>query len=71
MSNNAPHVQRMIDEQIDLSDKLGKLEAFILANPVFKQLSKDRQKLMRQQYDAMHLYNGILKERISLEQVNN
>jgi uncharacterized protein YdcH (DUF465 family) len=62
------HVQRMLDEQSELSDKVGKLETFILTNPVFKQLSKERQRLMRQQYDAMSLYNNILKERVALEQ---
>jgi len=62
------HVQRMLDEQAELSDKVGKLETFILTNQMFKQLSKDRQRLMRQQYDAMSLYNNILKERIALEQ---
>lgn len=62
-----PHVQRMIDEQKDLSEKVGKLEVFILSNPAFKSLDERRQRLMRQQYDAMNLYRQILAERIDLE----
>lgn len=62
-----PHVQRMIDEQKELSDKVGKLEAYILSNPHFKTLDNHRQRLMRQQYDAMNLYRQILAERIELD----
>jgi len=61
------YVLRLQTELNDLNDKRGKLEVFILSSPVFKALSERKKRLMRQQYDAMTLYAGILKERMDLE----
>ena len=63
------HVQRMHEERNELKGKIGKLETFILSNPFFKGLEEKKQRLMRQQYDAMQLYCAILQERIELEEL--
>ncbi|MDU1575410.1 MAG: hypothetical protein E6868_19425 [Pantoea sp.] len=65
------HLQRMHEESNELKDKVGKLEAFILTNPFFKGLDEKKQRLLRQQYDAMQIYSAILSERISLEEVTS
>ncbi|WP_191938380.1 hypothetical protein IFU37_014830 [Pantoea agglomerans] len=61
------HIQRMHEESNELNDKIVKLETFILRNPFFKGLDENKQRLMRQQHDAMQTYSTILSERISLE----
>ena len=61
------HVERMVTEREELSEKVTKLEEFILNNPVFGALPECKRILLEKQFEAMVTYEGILTERISLE----
>lgn len=63
-----PHVERMVTEREELSEKVTKLEEFILHNPVYGNLPECKQVLLQKQFEAMVTYEEILTERISLEQ---
>ena len=63
-----PHVERMVTEREELSEKVTKLEEFILNNPVFGTLPECKRILLEKQFEVMVTYEGILTERISLEQ---
>ena len=58
------HVQRMIDEHEQLSDRTGKLHEFIDRSPIFLGLAPDDQALMRAQFGAMTSYLCVLGMRI-------
>lgn len=60
-----PHQQRVIDEKRELDERLSKLDAFILDNPLYLQLSTDEQDRLSRQSKAMAAYSGILDERIA------
>ena len=55
----------MLDEKRELDERLSKLDAFILDNPLFAKLSSDEQELLARQSMAMAVYSGILDERIA------
>ena len=59
------HQQRVLDEKRELDERLSKLDAFILDNPLFAKLSSDEQELLARQSMAMAVYSGILDERIA------
>ena len=58
------HVERMLNEQKELCEKIGKLSDFISRNPIFDNLSKDEQYDMKLQLGAMELYSNVLQHRI-------
>ena len=58
------HVERMLNEQVELCEKIGKLGEFISKNPIFDNLSKDEQYDMLLQHKAMSMYRDILQHRI-------
>lgn len=60
----APHQLRVIQERKDLGDKLDKLRAFI-GQDLFKTLPVDEQDRLKQQFDFMNSYYGILNKRIA------
>lgn len=55
---------RLIIERDELSDKLGKLDAFLLTDAKLN-LSDRAQQLLNEQSSVMHDYLGILNERIA------
>ena len=59
-----PHVERMLNEQKELCEKIEKLGDFISKNPIFDKLPKDEQYDMKTQLGAMVLYSSILQHRI-------
>ena len=59
-----PHQQRVVDEQIELLDKLTKLRSFLTID-FFKTLEEDDQKDLKDQEIIMTDYNNILLKRIS------
>ena len=59
-----PHEQRMIEEAVQLKERLDKLSGFITANELFHSLSAREQKRMRMQCAAMEIYFLALSERI-------
>ena len=59
-----PHVERMLKEQEELTDRMIKLGNFISENPIFDTLSKDEQSDMYLQLQSMSMYNTILSRRI-------
>ena len=61
------HVERMLNEQVELCKKILKLGDFITDNNIFKTLSKDEQYDMKLQFDAMTIYRDILQHRIDRE----
>ena len=62
-----PHVERMLNEQVELCDKITKLGEFISQNPIFDTLSKDEKYDMMLQFNAMTMYRDILQHRIDRE----
>lgn len=60
-----PHQQRVLDEKRELDERLSKLDAFILDNPLYLQLSTAEQDRLSRQSKAMAVYSGILDERIA------
>ena len=62
-----PHVERMLNEQLELCDKIAKLGDFISKNPIFDTLSKDEKSDMMLQFNAMTMYRDILQHRIDRE----
>ena len=58
------HVERMLIEQTELKEKIGKLEAFIDRNPIFGTLPNDERHDMKLQLSAMKMYSNILQHRI-------
>lgn len=61
----APHQQRVVDEANDLAEKVTKLSAFILDNPIFTTLEVSEQKDMHIQLFCMENYLNVLQRRIS------
>lgn len=59
-----PHVLRVVDEHLDLSEKIVKLREFTI-NPKFRQISGDLQAdLLIRQLEVMVLYQTILEKRL-------
>lgn len=58
------HQQRVVDEQTELDDKIGKLQNFISDSPIFIKLDKDDRVLLDHQLSTMRNYSKILGERI-------
>ena len=58
------HVERMLNEQKELCEKIEKLGEFIIKNPIFDKLSKHEQYDMMLQLGAMELYSNVLQHRI-------
>ena len=58
------HVERMLNEQKELCEKIGKLSDFITKNIIFDTLSKDEQYDMKLQHKVMTMYRDILQHRI-------
>ncbi len=59
-----PHQQRVVDERVELSDKLGKLEAFANTQ-LFAGLDEAERRRLMAQHGAMFAYSAILSERIA------
>lgn len=64
MTQLSPHQQRVLDEKRELDERLSKLDAFILDNPLYSQLPTSEQDRMARQSKAMAAYSGVLAERI-------
>ena len=58
------HVERMLNEQIELCEKIVKLGDFISHSPIYDNMSKDEQYDMMLQFNAMTIYRDILQHRI-------
>jgi hypothetical protein len=60
----APHQARVLNEKLDLDEKLNKLADF-LQTPMFASLDvAERNRLILQRH-AMELYSGILSQRVA------
>ena len=66
MTELAPHQQRVVQEKIELDEKLTKLSAFI-SSPSFTKIVGDVEEVARLvcQEEIMKDYSGILAERIA------
>ena len=58
------HVERMLNEQKELCEKIGKLCDFISKSTIFDNLSKDEKYDLLLQHKAMSMYRDILQHRI-------
>ena len=58
------HLERMLNEQKELCEKIGKLCDFISKSTIFDNLSKDEKYDMMLQFNAMTMYRDILQHRI-------
>ena len=56
---------RLINEQFDLQEKIGKLKSFVESES-FSKVDDSQQKLLNDQLGAMVRYNNILIERLLL-----
>lgn len=63
-STLAPHQQRVIDEKMQLDERLAKLDAF-RTTPIFAGLDQDERHRMVVQAEAMQVYSDVLGERIA------
>lgn len=57
----------MLNEQVELCEKIRKLAEFISRNQIFDNLSKDEKYDLMLQYKAMEMYRDILQHRIDRE----
>ena len=57
--------KRILNEAVQLEDKINKLDEFIISNKMFSELPKDEQTRLLQQCKAMQSYFSILVERIN------
>jgi len=55
--------QHVVDEQIALMDKLGRLDSFLVGS-VFPTLHDEDQTLLREQRTHMAAYSAVLQQRI-------
>lgn len=60
------HKDRVVQERIELGDKINKLEAFMTSES-FKLLTATKQSLLKGQMEAMRIYHRILGLRLSHE----
>lgn len=61
------YAKRLIIEQDELQERLGKLGTFVdVQNTAYRDLEPRDKELLNGQLKAMHEYNTILKERIEL-----
>lgn len=58
--------ERLIDEKMQLCERMNKLSIFMLNNEEFESLPIEQQKLLQAQYHAMSIYHMILEERLKL-----
>ena len=58
------HVERMLNEQKELCEKIGKLGNFISQNTIFDKMSNDEKYDMILQFEAMRIYSNVLQHRI-------
>ena len=65
------HVERMLNEHVELCKKIGKLGYFISRNPIFDNLSKDEQYDLLLQHKAMAMYRDVLRHRIDRAMENS
>ena len=55
---------RVLAEQIELYEKLQKLEAFVNVAVIFGKLPEEEQERLKRQLSYMKEYNAVLRERI-------
>ena len=60
-----PHQNRIINERLQLTAKVNKLEAFVLDEDFYK-LPEEEQELLNEQLDCMAMYLRILDKRVAL-----
>ena len=60
-----PHQQRVVQERLELKDRLDKLLAFIATNPQYTALDAQECKRMVRQSEVMKEYIAILDERVA------
>ncbi len=65
MSEFQPHQQRVVDEQIELDDRLTKLHNFIDSNPIFGKLPVEEQCRLKTQAFHMGAYCAVLEQRVA------
>ena len=64
VSTLPPHQQRVLDEKIELDQRLNALDAFIERSPIFATVPEDEQGRLKHQLDVMQELSAILAERI-------
>jgi hypothetical protein len=64
MNELSPHQQRVLNEKLELDEKINKLDAFF-TTAVFRGLPGDEQFVLFRQIGAMRFYAEILEERIA------
>jgi hypothetical protein len=60
-----PHQQRVMDEKNELSEKIKKLEGFLMTS-LYDNLSTNERNLLKMQYFTMMQYQEILGMRIAV-----
>jgi hypothetical protein len=65
-----PYLDRMLDEEKQLGERIEKLRQFIINNKLFHTFPLRKRRLMEGQFYAMMNYQHFLRERITLEDEN-
>lgn len=60
-----PHQQRIVDEKLQLDEKIVNLQKFIETNTLFNELSDYEKHDLTQQFNTMLNYSVILQRRIN------
>lgn len=60
-----PHQLRVLEEKMDLDQRIAKLDAFIDSNTSFAAVDKEERARLVRQLDVMHELAVILRERIA------
>ena len=61
-----PHIQRVVDEKIDLDVRLNNLIRFIENNPIYQSLPKQEKELQQMQRLVMTMLSNILRQQNEL-----
>lgn len=66
---SAPHIDRMVAEEAELADRIGKLRGFRDQSPAYAGLSDRQRSLLAAQLQAMTCYRTILSMRVENDQL--
>ncbi len=61
------YVKRMMEEKIQLKERIDRLNIFIFVDPIYADLSQENKDLLCEQLLHMEKYFDVLSQRITLE----
>jgi len=64
LTTRPPHVERMVEEHIELADRIAKLRAFMGEGDIYDRMESLDRRLLRAQARAMETYQLVLELRL-------